>query len=161
MINHEYYEKEFASHTSKDKQMKHLKYFYSLTSIAICLLAISCSSAPHSSAYGVSSRNVNTIVNSHNEYDLDVLDDYITYTIDISTEEGRMRLQGLSKDEAANVAERQAAIKYKVDCIFDPKFDFLTKGKNVLRVTVAGRPANYKNSSLKKKIPENNVIIVK
>lgn len=127
---------------------------------ALCLLASSCST-PRSSAYGISTRNINTSVHSDNEYDLDVLDDYITYTIDISTEEGRLRLNGLSKEEAAAVAERQAAIKNKVDCIFDPKFDFLTKGKAVLRVTVAGRPANYKNSNIKKKLPESNVIIVK
>lgn len=137
-----------------------MKHIYSLTVIALCFFASSCST-PRSSAYGISSRNVNTSVHSDNEYDLDVLDDYITYTIDISTEEGRLRLNGLSKDEAAAVAERQAAIKNKVDCIFDPKFDFLTKGKAVLRVTVAGRPANYKNSSIKKKLPESNVIIVK
>lgn len=134
-------------------------FFYITISVASIILS-SCSST-RSSAYGISTRNVNTHVSSHNEYDLDVLDDYITYTIDISTEEGRLKLNGLSKDEAAAVAERQAAIKNKVDCIFDPKFDFLTKGKHVLRVTVAGRPANYKNSRLKDKLPHNNVIIVK
>lgn len=137
-----------------------MKYIYYIVAISTCVLISSCSS-PRSSAYGISSRNVDTHVSSHNEYDLDVLDDYITYTIDISTEEGRLKLNGLSKDEAAAVAERQAAIKNKVDCIFDPKFDFLTKGKHVLRVTVAGRPANYKNSRLKDKLPQNNVIIVK
>lgn len=137
-----------------------MKHIYYITSIVTFLLVCSCST-PRSSAYGISSRNVNTNVHSDNEYDLDVLDDYVTYTIDISTEEGRIRLKGLSKEEAAAVAERQAAIMKKVDCIFDPKFDFLTKGKTILRVTVAGRPANYKNSSLKKKLPENNVIIVK
>lgn len=131
-----------------------------LVAISTCLFVDSCST-PRSSAHGISSRNVNTHVHSDNEYDLDVLDDYITYTIDISTEEGRLKLNGLSKEEAAAVAERQAAIKNKVDCILDPKFDFLTKGKKVLRVTVAGRPANYKNSSIKKKLPENNLIIVK
>ena len=128
--------------------------------MAICAFLSSCSSI-RSSAHGISSRNVHTSVNSYNEYDLDVLDDYITYTIDISTSEGRLRLKGLNKQEAADVAERQAAIKNKVDCIFDPKFDFLMKGKQVLRVTVAGRPANYKNSRLKDKLPQKNVIIMK
>lgn len=131
-----------------------------LIAVAATFLASSCSST-HSSAYGISSRNVNTHVNSTNEYDLDVLDDYITYTIDVSTEEGRLRLKGLSLEEAKVVAEHQAAIKNKVDCIFDPKFDVFTEGKHVLRVTVAGRPANYKNSSLKKKLPENKLIIVR
>lgn len=137
--------------------MKHIHY---IAAIVACLSVCSCST-PRSSAYGISSRNIDTHVQSRNEYDLDIQDLYITYTIDISTEEGRIRLNGLTPEEAAAVAERQAAIKNQVDCIFDPKFDFLTKGKDVLRVTVAGRAANYKNSRYKQLPTESNVIITK
>lgn len=137
-----------------------MKHIYHIVAIVACLSICSCST-PRSSAYGISSRNIDTQVQSRNEYNLDILDLYITYTIDISTEEGRLRLNGLTPEEAAAVAERQAAIINKVDCIFDPKFDFYTKGKDVLRVTVAGRAANYKNSRYKQLPSKSDVIITK
>ena len=81
---------------------------------------------------------------SWNEYDLVPVGDRITYTIDISTPEGKQKLYKLSVSEAKQLAETEAARKYNCDRLIDPRFDFLKKGKRILRVTVDGRPGNYK-----------------
>ena len=70
--------------------------------------------------------------------------DRITYTIDISTPEGKQKLQGISLDEAKRLAETEASRKFNCDRLIDPRFDYLKKGKRILRITVDGRPGNYK-----------------
>lgn len=81
---------------------------------------------------------------SNNYYDLVPVGDRITYTIDISTPEGKQKLQGLSLEQAQRLAETEASRKYNCDRLIDPRFDYLEKGKRVLRITVDGRPGNYK-----------------
>lgn len=81
---------------------------------------------------------------SNNYYDLVPVGDRITYTIDISTPEGKQRLQGLSLAEAQRLAETEASRKYNCDRLIDPRFDYLKKGKRILRITVDGRPGNYR-----------------
>ena len=81
---------------------------------------------------------------SYISYDLEPVGDRITYTIDISTPEGKQKLQGLKLDEAKRLAETEASRKYNCDRLIDPRFDYLKKGKRILRITVDGRPGNYK-----------------
>ena len=81
---------------------------------------------------------------SNNYYDLVPVGDRITYTIDISTPEGKQKLHKLSLDEAKRVAEVEACRKFNCDRLIDPRFDYLNKGKRILRITVDGRPGNYK-----------------
>ena len=81
---------------------------------------------------------------SANFYDLVPVGDRITYTIDISTPEGKQKLQGLSLAEAQRLAETEASRKYNCDRLIDPRYDYLKKGKRILRITVDGRPGNYK-----------------
>ena len=81
---------------------------------------------------------------SANNYDLVPVGDRITYTIDISTPEGKQKLQGLSLSEAQRLAETEASRKYNCDRLIDPRFDYLKKGKRILRITVDVRPGNYK-----------------
>lgn len=81
---------------------------------------------------------------SYNSYDLVPIGDRITYTIDISTPEGRQKLQGISLNDAKRIAETDASRKYNCDRLIDPRFDYLKKGKRILRITVDGRPGNYK-----------------
>lgn len=81
---------------------------------------------------------------SYNNYDLVPVGDRITYTIDISTPEGKQKLQGLSLAEAQRLAETEASRKYNCDRLIDPRFDYLKKGKRILRITVDGRPGNLK-----------------
>lgn len=81
---------------------------------------------------------------SYNSYDLVPVGDRITYTIDISTPEGKQKLYKLSLSEAKQLAETEASRKYNCDRLIDPRFDYLKNGKRILRITVDGRPGNYK-----------------
>lgn len=83
---------------------------------------------------------------SYNTYNLIPVGDRITYTIDISTSEGRQKLHGLSLIDAQRLAETEASRKYNCDRLIEPRFDYLKKGKRILRITVDGRPGNYKSS---------------
>ena len=87
---------------------------------------------------------VNLSDRSYISYNLEPVGNRITYTIDISTPEGKQKLQGLSLDEAKRLAETEASRKYNCDRLIDPRFDYLKKGKRILRITVDGRPGNYK-----------------
>lgn len=91
----------------------------------------------YSTNMGVDARGI-----SINNYDLVPVGDRITYTIDISTPEGKQKLQGLSLTEAQRLAETEASRKYNCDRLIDPRFDYLKKGKRILRITVDGRPGN-------------------
>jgi hypothetical protein len=93
----------------------------------------------YATGMGVDARGI-----SINNYDLVPVGDRITYTIDISTPEGKQKLQGLSLAEAQRLAETEASRKYNCDRLIDPRFDYLKKGKRILRITVDGRPGNYK-----------------
>ncbi|MBQ7510764.1 MAG: hypothetical protein IJT53_07670 [Prevotella sp.] len=42
------------------------------------------------------------------------------------------------------MAEIEARRKYNCDLIINPQFDCLKKGKRILRITIDGRPGNYK-----------------
>ena len=88
---------------------------------------------------GVDARGI-----SINNYDLVPIGDRITYTIDISTPEGKQKLYKLKLHEAQRLAETEASRKYNCDRLIDPRFDYLKKGKRILRITVDGRPGNYK-----------------
>lgn len=81
---------------------------------------------------------------STNYYDLVPIGDRITYTIDISTPEGKQKLDGISLADAQRLAETEAIRKYNCDRLIDPRFDYLKKGKRILRITVDGRPGNYR-----------------
>lgn len=137
-----------------------MKYIYYPMAIALSFLAASCSTFM-SGGNGITDTEITTITHSVNEYDLDVDPQGITYTIDISTPEGRLKLNKISLEQAKELALQEAVIKNNCARLISPKFSHLKKGKQILRITVFGFPARYKNSSLKDKLPENNVIIVK
>ena len=89
---------------------------------------------------------ISTSGRSTNEYDLIPVGDRITYTIDISTPEGAQKLANISLDDAKRLAETEATRKYNCDRLIDPRFDYLKKGKRILRITVDGRPGNYRTT---------------
>ena len=141
-----------------------MKYVSFIALVATCLLAFSCSST-RSGSDGFTGTEIDTYTESINRFDLDVDPQGITYTIDISTQEGKLKLNGLSLEQAKQLALEEAAIKNNCARIISPKFSHLKKGKHILRVTVFGFPARYKNSQKTatpdKQRPENNVIIVR
>lgn len=141
-----------------------MKYTSLIALATTVLLVCSCSSL-RSGGAGITDTEVATYTESINRYDLDVDPQGITYTIDISTMEGKLKLNGLSLEQAKQLALEEAAIKNNCARIISPKFSHLKKGKQILRVTVFGFPARYKNSQKTatpdKPRPENNVIIVR
>ena len=111
---------------------------------AITILAISSCGITRTGAGGYSTNmGVYATGRSANNYDLVPVGDRITYTIDISTPEGKQKLYKLSLAEAQRLAETEACRKYNCDRLIDPRFDYLNKGKRILRITVDGRPGNY------------------
>lgn len=137
----------------------------SLIALAASILFVTSCSFLRSGGDGITDTEIATYTESINRFDLDVDTQGITYTIDISTQEGQLKLNGLSLEQAKKLALEEAAIKNNCARIISPKFSHLKKGKHILRVTVFGFPARYKNSekiaSPDKERLENNVIIVK
>lgn len=112
--------------------------------IFICGVAV-CSCGTHSGAGGTAAGvSVDARGRSWTDYDLEPVGSRITYTIDISTPEGKQKLHNLTLPEAQRLAETEAARVYDCDRLIDPRFDYLMKGKRILRITVDGRPGVYK-----------------
>lgn len=122
--------------------MKHVCF---IITIAAAISVVSSCTTTYSGAGGTATGvGVDARGLSYNSYDLIPIGDRITYTIDISTPEGRQKLQSISLTEAKQLAETEASRKYNCDRLIDPRFDFLKRGKRVLRITVDGRPGNYR-----------------
>lgn len=116
------------------------------TLLILLFLMSSCISTKSGTRTANAYQTPKTSINSFNDYDLDIASEGITYTIDISTPEGRRRLKGLSLREAEELVLTEAIIKYNCALLVNPQYTNLTRGKNVLRITVFGFPAKYKNS---------------
>lgn len=82
---------------------------------------------------------------SYNELTMDLDDNPITYTFDISTKEGQMKIRKLSLDEACELALVEAIMANKCATIFQPQYTHLVQNGKVLRVTIYGYPARYKH----------------
>lgn len=141
-----------------------MKFTSLIAFVTASIIVCSCSST-RSGGDGITGTEINTYTESINRYDLDIDTEGITYTIDISTQEGKLKLNGLSLAQAQQLALEEAAIKHNCARIISPKFSHLKKGKQILRITVFGFPARYKNSQKTatpdKPSPDNNVIIVR
>lgn len=121
------------------------KKLFLMAFAATMILTICSCSSTRSGAGGYSTNmGVDARGSSYNSYDLVPVGDRITYTIDISTPEGKQKLYKLSLSEAQRLAETEACRKYNCDRLIDPRFDYLKKGKRILRITVDGRPGNYR-----------------
>ncbi len=121
------------------------KIIFIIACAIISLFAISSCSSVHSGAGGYDTgHGVRTSSTSINSYDLVPVGDRVTYTIDVSTPEGRQKLYKISLSDAQRLAETEASRKYNCDRLIDPRFDYLKKGKRILRITVDGRPGNYR-----------------
>lgn len=115
--------------------------FIATTVLTIC----SCGSTRSSAGGYGTSLGVNVGDRSYINYNVVPVGDIITYTIDISTPEGKQKLNGLTEAEAKRLAEIEARRKYNCDLIINPNFDCLKRGKRILRITIDGRPGIYKS----------------
>lgn len=114
--------------------------------IAGMLLTFWSCGSTKSGGIGVTSHEAYTESISINTMDLEVDSESITYTIDISTAEGRLKLHDLNLNKAKELALQEAAMMNNAARIVSPKFTYLKEGKDILRITVFGFPARYKNS---------------
>lgn len=135
--------------------MKHIAFISLLLSVLIVSIT-SCGSSKNGAYGGDTDIDPYTRINSVNEYDLIVADKGVQYTIDISTPEGKMKLNKLTLDEAKQLVNAEAAMAYNCAVLVRPKYTFLKDGKKILRITVFGFPANYKNSRDNRYVPEQN-----
>ena len=90
---------------------------------------------------------VDSYTGSVNDVNLEIASEPITYSIDISTDEGRLKLRKLSLPAAKSLALREAVMMNRCAKLVNPQYTQLMKGKQVLRVTVYGFPAVYKNKA--------------
>ena len=117
----------------------------SLFGIVVCFMVALSSCSPK-----ISTRKLNAYTTvapnivSYNELTMDIDKDPITYVIDISTEAGKMKLKNLSVDEACDLALIEAIMANKCATIFNPQYTHLVHKGKVLRVTLYGYPARYK-----------------
>lgn len=96
-------------------------------------------------------------IESYNEYTMELDPDGVTYTIDISTNEGKLKLKDLTLLEAEQLAVVECLIKYNCATLFNPQYTHLKKGKDILRVTVFGFPARYKRTPPTQDIEEEYI----
>lgn len=122
--------------------------FVNIFFFALVLLSLSSCRVAQSGSFG-SSTDIDpyTKIRSINEYDLNVAEQGIEYTIDYSTPEGQLKLKKISLSAAKELVNAEAAMKYNCAMIVRPKYTFLKDGKQILRITVFGFPANYKNAA--------------
>lgn len=119
---------------------------YTVKIIAILLLACIASCSPKISTRKLNAYSTVAATNvSYNEMTMMLDSDPISYTIDISNESGRLKLKNLSLDEACDLALVEAIMANKCATIFQPQYTHLTHKGKVLRITIYGYPARYRN----------------
>ena len=124
-----------------------------MKSISILTIIVSLSVGLSSCSPKISTRKLNAYTTvaptfkSYNELTMDLDKEPITYVIDISTEAGKMKLKNLSVDEACDLALIEAIMSNKCATIFNPQYTHLVHKGKVLRVTLYGYPARYKQES--------------
>lgn len=119
-------------------------FLLSLGAALMVLIVASCGTSYTSSNRG-DQVFVDPVLESVNKLTMDIDPEPITYTIDISSQEGRVKLNKLSLYEAKQLAAVEALMVNRCATIFQPQFTHLMKNGKVLRVTIYGFPARYKN----------------
>lgn len=115
--------------------------------IATAMAATSCRSLRSGSTSRNASNTVKAKISSYNELTMDLAPDAITYTIDVTTPDGKIKLHKLSLRQAEELALTEAVMANNCAALFNPQFTHLKKGKKILRVTVYGFPAYYKRKA--------------
>lgn len=121
-----------------------MKTFYAIVAcIGLCFAGTSCSrkiSATQLNGW----EGVKAQIVSYNEVTMDLDPNPIEYVIDISTPDGRAKLNKLSLQEAKDLALVEAIMHAKCATIFQPQYTHVVEKGKVLGVKVYGFPARYK-----------------
>ena len=131
--------------------------FLFINVIVVAFILISCGSLRTTSKDENSHVTVAPEIVSYNELTMDLEPEGVTYTIDISTPEGRLKLHKTSLEEAQRLALVECLMKYNCATLFNPQYTHLKKGKELLRVTVFGFPARYKRVDTEKEEEKESV----
>ncbi len=125
----------------------------------LCIVSIftSCSSPRTSALEQNASATVAPEIISYNELTMDLDPSGVTYTIDISTPEGALKLKNISLYEAQKIALTECLMKYNCATLFNPQFTHLKDGKKILRITVFGFPARYKRANTETEVATESV----
>lgn len=83
-------------------------------------------------------------IESYNELTMDLDTEPVEYTIDISTPEGKLKLNKISLEAAHELALVECVMHNNCATLFNPQYTQLVRGGKILRVTVYGYPARYK-----------------
>ena len=118
---------------------------FTLMASAILALSLTSCRTSYTSDGTSAAEIVDSYTGSVNDVNLEIATEPITYSIDISTDEGRAKLYKLSYDEARSLCLREAVMYARCAKLVNPQYTKLMKGRRVLRVTVYGFPATYKN----------------
>lgn len=127
--------------------MMKYKLLTAVVIIATAMAATSCRSLRSGSTSRNASNTVKAKITSYNELTMDLAPDAITYTIDVSKPDGKIKLHKLSLRQAEELALTEAVMTNNCAALFNPQFTHLKKGKKILRVTVYGFPAYYKRKA--------------
>lgn len=127
--------------------MKHIFHLLSVVALLSAFLLSACITTKGGAFGADTDIDPWTEIDSrHNIYDLVIEDQGIQYTIDYSSSDGRIQLKNISLPEAKKMVLSEAAMANNCAMIVRPKFTFLKEGKQILRITVFGFPANYRNA---------------
>ena len=124
-----------------------MKKYLILTATAIAALFLSSCRTSYTGDGTSAAEIVDSYIGSVNDVNLEIATEPITYSIDISTEEGRAKLHGLSYAKARSLCLREAVMSARCAKLVNPQYTKLMKGRRVLRITVYGFPAVYKNKN--------------
>lgn len=108
------------------------------------MLCLAGCSVKHTTHKRNADTTVRPTIESYNELTMDLDPEGVTYTIDVSSPDGRLKLNKLSVQQAEDLALIECLMKYNCATLFNPQYTHLEKGNKVLRVTVFGFPARYK-----------------
>lgn len=121
-----------------------MKLLYHLAVTALLGVIVSGCSPKISTTTLNAYTTVNPNIVSYNELTMDLDEEPITYTIDISTTSGRTKLKNINLEQARELALIEAIMANKCATIFQPQYTHLMQSGKVLRVTLYGYPARYK-----------------
>ena len=120
---------------------------YSAIALFCSSLVISSCQTSRSGAFGADTDiDPVTSIRSVNEADLIIAENGVQYTIDISTPDGAAKLRKQTLESAKQLVNAEAAMAHNCAMLVRPKYTYLMDGRKLLRITVFGFPANYKNT---------------
>ena len=122
--------------------MRKLIYLLSVAKVA---LLTSCSTPKLTTTEKGGTSWIEEKFKSDNDIEMEPDSEPITHTIDISTQAGQIKLQGLSLQEARELVLVEALMANKCATFLTPQFTHLVEKGKVLRITFYGFPVRYKN----------------